>query len=90
MNQTKINENCKHGFIESVHVMKSGTSLTPSSTGLSVIQFSILNALKSLIPKDQKKYNNIEMKSERLFYGHQTALNTRRYEYKYSDKSRSS
>ena len=33
---------------------------------LSGTQFSILNALESLIPKDQKKYNNIEMKSGRL------------------------
>ena len=31
------------------------------------IQFPILNVLESLIPKDQKKYNNTEMKSGRLF-----------------------
>ena len=40
------------------------------STGLSSIQLSILNVLESLIPKDQKnitKYNNTEMKQERLF-----------------------
>ena len=30
----------------------------PPSTGLSGIQFSILNVLESLIPNDQKKYNN--------------------------------
>ena len=33
------------------------------STGLSGIQFSILNVLESLIAKDQTKYNNTEMKS---------------------------
>ena len=47
--------------------MESATSLTPPSTGLSDFQFSIPNVLESLIPKDQKKYNNTEMKSGRLF-----------------------
>ena len=40
------------------------------STGLNGIQFSILNVLESLIPlipKDQIKYNNTEMKSGRHF-----------------------
>ena len=32
-------------------------------TGLSGTQFSILIVLESLIPKDQKKYNNTKMKS---------------------------
>ena len=47
--------------------MKSATSLTVPSTGLSGIQFSILNVLESLISKDEIKYNNIEIKSGRLF-----------------------
>ena len=42
--------------------MKCATSLIVPSSGLSGIQFSILNVLESLIPKDQKKYNNTEMK----------------------------
>ena len=36
------------------------------STGLSGTQFSILNVLEALIPKDQKNNNNTEMKSGRL------------------------
>ena len=47
--------------------MKSATSLTPPSTGLSGIQFTILNVLESLILKDQIKYNNTEMKVGQLF-----------------------
>ena len=46
--------------------MKNATSLTPPSTGLGDIQFSMLNVLESLVSKDQKKYNT-EMKSGRLF-----------------------
>ena len=67
--------------------MKSATSLTPLSTGLNGIQFSIPNVLESLILKDKKKYNNTEnqMRSGRL-YGHHTALNTRCCEYKNSGK----
>ena len=37
------------------------------STGISDIQFSILNVLDSLIPIDQKKYNSTEMKSGYFF-----------------------
>ena len=47
--------------------MKSATSLTPPSTGLSGIQFSTRKLFESLTPKVQKKYNNIEIKSGRLF-----------------------
>ena len=36
--------------------MKSATSLMPLNTGLSRIQFSILNVLESLIPTDQQNY----------------------------------
>ena len=71
-----------------MEIMKSATSHTPS-TGLSGIQFSILNVLESLIAKDQKKYNNTEMKSGRLFYGRHTGLNIRCCEYKHSGKSQS-
>ena len=43
---------------------ENATSLTPGS-GLSGIQFSILNVLKSLIPGGTgKKYKNTYMKSE--------------------------
>ena len=35
----------------------------PPSTSLSTIQFTTFKVLESLIPKDQKKYNNTEMKS---------------------------
>ena len=35
--------------------MKSAISLTPSSTCLSGIQFSILNVLEPMIPKNKKK-----------------------------------
>ena len=42
--------------------MKSATSLTPTSTGISGIQFSVLNVLESLTPEDQNTYNNTEMK----------------------------
>ena len=38
--------------------MKSATSLTPPRTGLSGTQFTILNVLESLIPKDQEKYKS--------------------------------
>ena len=47
--------------------MKSATSLTSPSNGLSGIQFSILNVFESLISKNKKKYNNTEMKSGLLF-----------------------
>ena len=39
--------------------MKSATSLTPPSIGLSCTQFSILNVLKSLITKDQKNITTV-------------------------------
>ena len=56
--------------------MKSATSLTTPSTGLSDIQFSILNVLESLILKDQTKYNNPAQDEVRAtFYGRHTALN---------------
>ena len=60
-----IIENFRHSFIVSVHegIMKSVTSLTPPSTdlstGLSIIQFSTLKILESLILKDQKNYKCI-------------------------------
>ena len=47
--------------------MNSVTSLMAPRTGLSYTQFSVLIVLESLIPNDQKKYNNTEMKSGRLF-----------------------
>ena len=46
--------------------MKCNISHTPS-TDLSDIHFLILNVLESLIAKEQKKYNNTEMKSGRHF-----------------------
>ena len=36
----------------------SNNELTPASTDLSGIQFSVLNVLGSLFPKDQNRYNN--------------------------------
>ena len=56
-------------------------SLMPPGTGLSSIQFSILNVLESLILKDQKKYNNTEMKSGATFYDRHTTLNSRCFDY---------
>ena len=47
--------------------IKDNKECTSPSTSLSGNQFSILNVLDSLIPKDQKKYNNTEMKSGWLF-----------------------
>ena len=58
-------ENCRLGFFERDNE-KRNISYAPS-TSLRGIQSSILNVLKSLNPKDQKKYNNTEMKSGRLF-----------------------
>ena len=54
-------------WVCSWEIMKSAISFTRLSTGLSGIQFSILNVLESMIPNDQKKYNNSDMKSGRLF-----------------------
>ena len=62
--------------------MKSAKFLTPPSTDLSGIQFSILNVLEPLILKDQKKYKNTVMKSGVTLYGRHTALNIRCCEYK--------
>ena len=44
--------------------MKSATSIMTPSTGLSCIQFPMLNVLESLIPK--KKYNNTKIESGQL------------------------
>ena len=52
-----------------------------TNTGLSCVQFSILNVLESLVLKDQKKYNNTEMKSGDFF-----TATTRCCEYKNSGK----
>ena len=68
-------------WVCSWEIMKSATSPTPLSIGLSGIQFSILNVLESLIPKEQKKNNNAEMKSGRFLRLH-TSLNTHCCEYK--------
>ena len=57
-NQTKIKKwklQARFYWVYSWEIMKSATSLTPPSTGLSGIQFSILNVLESMILKDQKK-----------------------------------
>ena len=67
--------------------MKSAISLKPPSTGLRGIQFSILNVLESLISKDQKKYNNTEMRWGRLFtaatqYLTLAVVNIKEYKYK--------
>ena len=40
----------------------NGNNSHALSTGLNGIQFLILNVFESLIPKDQKKYNNTEKK----------------------------
>ena len=64
--------------------MKSATSLTHPSTSLSGFQFSMLNVLKSLIPKDQKKYINTGDEVGATFYSRHTALNILSCEYKIS------
>ena len=65
-NQNKI-ENCRLGL--SLFMRDNGKCniFHAPSTGLSGIQFSILNVFESLIQKDQTKNNNTEMKSGRLF-----------------------
>ena len=68
-NQSKFNTwklQTRFYWVCSWGIMKMATSLTPR-TGLSGFQFSTLKVLESLIPNDQKKYNNTEMKSGRLF-----------------------
>ena len=45
--------------------MRANEKCNPS-TGLSGTEFSILNELKSLIPKDQKKYNNTELEEKNM------------------------
>ena len=68
--------------------MKSVTSLAPPRIDLNGIQFSILNVLETLIPKDQKKYNNYNKYKYvgATFYGRHTALDTHCCEYKKSGK----
>ena len=54
----------------------------PHSTGLNGTQFSILNVLEPLIPKDQTKYKKKHWdKVGATFYGRHKVLNTRCCEY---------
>ena len=53
-NQTKITNWKLQNRFFLLEIMKSATFLTPTSTDLSGIQFSTLEVLESLIPKDQK------------------------------------
>ena len=57
-----------------------GVPLQRDTGVFSGIQISILNVLEPLIPNDQKKYNNTEVKSGDFYAA--TALNTRCCEYK--------
>jgi hypothetical protein len=56
--------------------MKSATSLTAPSTGLSGTQFSTLKSAELNDPEGPEKYNNTEVKYGATFYGCHTALDS--------------